>query len=104
MAASPSAFVSGAAAAIVVSAVVRALARTSELTTFLADMVFSKLGLRRPIGEEHRSIRLFVGGYYHSEGSQIREAAGNLSVRRPEEIQPKRAKTIGTLGIQSIAG
>ena len=86
---SPSAFVSGAAAAIVVSAVVRAPARTSELTTFLADIVSSKLGLRRPLGGEHRSIRLFAGGYYRSGGSQIREAAGyasNLSVRRPRDI------------------
>src|SRR6516164_10325104 len=47
-AASTSAFVSGPAAAIVASAVVTALARTSELTTFFADMDNSSSGLHRP--------------------------------------------------------
>src|SRR5580692_9858436 len=57
-AASASAFVKGAAAAMVASAVVTAPARTNELTIFLADIGFLLLRLHRPLGEDaHRLIR-----------------------------------------------
>src|ERR1700738_5316836 len=54
-AASPSAFVSGAAAAMVASAVVRAPARTNELIIFFVDIGFLLLRVASPVGERASS-------------------------------------------------
>src|SRR6266853_3125803 len=96
-AASPSALVSGAAAAMVASAVVTAPARTNELTSFFADIGFLLLRVASPAGRTRIVSFVPREALVTVNRSRIRETTFGPRTSLHERVPAKYRKAEGQL-------